>query len=477
MLMWAYIAAGLALAAAVVCAVAARRARAYARRVEVASNLQKEEDRRTAEGLREEAQRHEAEAAHAGEYRDAVVREVMHLAGARLPAMVGGLRHPGRPMPGLADPGLLTTPVSAASDQILRAVADAVMDERIRTDENAQEVLRTVMGSVRAQAAQAERLVELIQEQTSDPDLLKNVYSLDEMLVLMRREAQRTAVVCGDAPGTAREDTSLTMAVSTAQSRISGHQRVSVVNHVPRQDDGRPLGVRAPFAEPLIMMLAELLDNAVYCSVGSAQVRAELHRTATGVLVVVHDSGPGLDTVQKQQFAMRMLDAERRLMLTDLGSPTRLGMATVGRLKARFDGLTVTLDPSPARGVAVNVHIDDSMLVPVTERARPTESGKKLQQIPAPELEPAAQPRAEQPRTEQTPSALPSRSAAGGFPSRRRKSPDAPADSAANVRGPLTTRDPDSVGSAYAAMQSATQRARSERDADSASTYNTSWES
>ncbi|WP_411082919.1 ATP-binding protein [Streptomyces sp. cmx-18-6] len=496
--MWVYGVLALALIAASACAIAARRARGSARSLKADAELQRQQaelhrqqaelqkrhDDKAVEDLRAEVRRLTAEAARADEYAQAAVREFVYLAETRLPAMVGALRHPGRQMPGPADAGLMTTPVNAACDQVLRAVVGALEDERIRTDEAAQAVLRTVMGSFRAQAAQAEVLAERVQQQMDGSDLLKSMYELDENLVLMRRLAQRTAVACGDAPGTARENTPLGIAVATAQSRVREHRRVSVVNHVPREADGQILALQAPVAEPLIMVFAELLENAVYCSVGSTQVRAELHRTATGVLVMISDSGPGLDTVEKQRFVQLMLNSERRLLLSDLGSPPRLGLATVGRLAARFDGLTITMDPSSARGVCVNVHIDNSLLVAVDEPARPAASGAKLQPIasakpaPAQPIAPVQQPR---PVEEQQPrAALPPRPTTDGFPSRRRKSPDTAPSAVPDAPESVPDRDPAAVRSAYASMQSGAQRARTEQKgpdtAGPAPTFTTSWE-
>ncbi|MFE7483775.1 ATP-binding protein [Streptomyces sp. NPDC057552] len=493
--MWVYGVLALALLAAAVGGLSARRARASARAARADTELlrqqaelqqhqaalQKQHDDKLAENLRAEVERHRAEAARADEYSQAAVREFVYLAETRLPAMVGALRHPGRQMPGPADVSLMSTPVGAACDQVLRKAAAALEDERVRTDEAAQAVLRTVMGSFRAQAAQAEVLAERVQRQMDGSDLLKSMYELDENLVLMRRLAQRTAVACGDAPGTARENTPVAIAVATAQSRVREHRRVSVVNHVPREADGQILALQAPVAEPLIMVFAELLENAVYSSVGSTQVRAELHRTATGVLVMISDSGPGLDTVEKQRFVQLMLASDRRLLLSDLGSPPRLGLATVGRLAARFDGLSITMDPSSARGVCVNVHIDNSLLVAVSEPARPAASGAKLQPIASPKPVPAPRPEPAGPAEEERPRpALPARSSADGFPTRRRKSPDTAPSAVPDAPPSAPERDPAAVRSAYASMQSGAQRARSEQrgpeTAGPAPTSTTSWE-
>ncbi|MFI7087671.1 hypothetical protein ACIBUR_29255 [Streptomyces anulatus] len=461
-------------------AIAAVRERARSRRAEQRAQRLDLESAKSAEQAQAAVQQAQQDAGRADRYRQAVVRELQHLAAVRVPARVDQLRGPGRPMPGLADEQLLGTPAGEACEQVLRAAADAVMDDRIRTDEAAQEIVRSAMSTVRTRANEAVALVEKVQHLITDPDQLRAVYDLDHGLVVIHREAQRTAVACGDLPGTAREDTALDMALGTAQSRLSQHQRVSVMNHVPRETDGRVLGIQAPAAEPVIMVLAELMENGVYCSVGSGLVRAEVHRTATGVVVTVSDSGPGLDTAEKQQFVQRMLESPR-LLLRDLGSPPRKGMAAIGRLVGRLDGLTLTLAPSSARGLRADLHIDNSLLVLVAERERPASSGTPLQPIRQ-RQEPLAVPAAQPPppsndgRYEPGRSALPVRGAPSGFPTRTRKSPAASTPQH-DPYEPLSGRDAHEVGASYAALQSGTRRGRDHIDHSDGSADTTSRES
>lgn len=478
MLLSLYAALGLALLVAVVFGILLRRARARLVRVQADTQAELSRAGADAENRRVEAQQAEAHAARAVQHTRAVVAEIRHLSSVRLPAAMEGLRRPGVAVPGMADERLRTDPVAGVCEQVLAVVTDAVLEDRVRTDESAQEVVRSVMGRARALAAQAVQLVEKAQYQAvNDPGLLHDLYELDHRLVLIHRDAQRTAVVCGDLPGTAREDTVILTAMETARSRIAQHQRVSAVSHVPEETDGRALGLQAPFAEPLIMAIAELCDNAVYCSVGSGPVRAEAHPTATGVLITISDSGPGLDTVEKQQFVRQMLESPR-LLLRDAGSPPRLGLAAVGRLARRFEGLTITLDPSPARGLRVNLHINESLLVPVSPRRRPEASGVRLDPLPQQEQPQLAQaPQNHQP-AEPDHAALPMR---GGIPQRQRKSPAAPPEAVERSPGapePFPLRDANAVQSAYASLQAGTRRARQEPSghADHPST-SASWES
>ncbi|MDW4916297.1 hypothetical protein [Streptomyces californicus] len=474
MLVYLYAALGLALLVAVVFGIRLRRARARLVRIQADTQAERSRAGAEADGLRDEAQQAKAHATRAVQHHRAVVAEIRQLVSGRLPAAVEGLRRPGVAVPGMADERLRTDPVAVACEQVLAAVIDAVMEDRLRTDESAQEVIRSAMAAVRTRSAEAVALVAKVQHRITDPEVLKELYSLDHALVLLNREAQRSGVACGDVPGNARENTAITIAMGTAQSRITQHQRVNLMNHVPPDPDGQELGVQAPAAEPVIMVLAELMENAVYCSVGSGPVRAEAHRTASGVLITVSDSGPGLDTAEKQEFVRRILDSPR-LMLRDLGSPPRKGLATVARLVGRFEGLTVAMSPSSARGLCVDLHIDDSLLVLVSKPERPVGSGAPLQPIhrredppvpPAGELAPASADNTEEPRT-----ALPVRAGAGGFPTRTRKAPDTPA----LQHEPPAERDPDEISARYAALQSGTHRGREPLGGSHGHT--TSWES
>ncbi|WP_327129633.1 ATP-binding protein [Streptomyces sp. NBC_01727] len=393
-------------------------------------------------------------------YREAAIQEVGHLAGVRLAALVAEFQNPTQAVPGLLNQELAGTAIESLCDQVLQVVFASLGDVQIRTDEAAQEIIRIVMGSVRTLAAQAEQLVEKAQGIDGSPDLVEILYQLDHTLVMLRRQAQRAAVAWGDTPGIAREDTSLEHALLTAQSRIAQHQRVVVVNHLSVGEDGSHLGVAAPAAEPLIIALAELLDNGTYFSMGTAPVRAEAYRTATGVAVTISDSGAGLDTVEKQDFVRRMLDSSQRLLLTDVGSPPRLGLAVVGRIAGRV-GLSVSLRPSSTRGIEAVLHIDEDLLAWVGDRPRPQGSGAQLQPL-TPSSADTRQEGASLPVRPGTPS---------GIPARQRKSPTPSGASAVLVQLP----DPAVVRASYSAMQDGVRRARTAAcDTEPTSTRETS---
>ncbi|MEU6732265.1 sensor histidine kinase [Streptomyces physcomitrii] len=382
--------------------------------------------------------------------RRALLSEVSHLAENRVPALIRQLAHPAHRVPPLAHPELADTEVDKALRTVAEQLTAAVRDSQVRTDEAAQEVMRTVAGRVRTLAAQMEKILDKAQHDFGDrPEFTPVLYELDHRTVLMRRVVQAVAVVCGDAPGLARQDSYLADLVTAAQSRVESYGRIEITNHLPA---GPQLGVAAPAAEALAMVLAELMDNAAYCTVGSMPVRVGIHRTAAGAAVVVSDSGPGLDTAEKQEFALRMLDTSRRILLTEIGTPPKLGFAAIGRLTRRH-AIEVAMSPSATRGMEAVVHIDASLLVSMDRAAGGGQSAAAP--LPAEPSRPAAPEPAEDPL-----SAPPAAAGPGGLPRRRRRAPAAgqaaPQDAAPRANDPSATRD------RYAGMQASLERARSE---------------
>ena len=94
------------------------------------------------------------------------------------------------------------------------------------------------------------------------------------------------------------------------------------------------------------MLLRNLLDNALRYSPDGASVQVRLAPAATdsGALLVVEDSGPGLDEAHLERLGERFF----RVLGTGQ-SGSGLGWSIVRRI-ARLHGLQVAVDRSPALG-------------------------------------------------------------------------------------------------------------------------------
>ena len=95
-------------------------------------------------------------------------------------------------------------------------------------------------------------------------------------------------------------------------------------------------------------MLGNLLDNA--CKWAASRVLLDSHATATGVVIVVEDDGPGIPEALRQAVLQRGIRADE----TAPGSG--FGLAIVRDL-AELHGGRITLEPSPLGGLRARLEL------------------------------------------------------------------------------------------------------------------------
>ncbi|WP_326697355.1 sensor histidine kinase [Streptomyces sp. NBC_01754] len=375
-----------------------------------------------------------------------VVRELAYLVDTRLPALVTHLRHRHVPVPGTQDPALAHTDVGTLLGRVLNQVAQIVVDTEERVDAGAQAVLRDTTADIQTKSYRLQEMIEEAQFAFDDPEIAKRLVAMDRTNEENLRQIQATGVLCGAWPGLTRDDSHLGDIVAGAQSRIPGYQRVQVTSQL-----SDPVGVVARAVEPLAVIVAELLANAVHHTPqGTRAVDVSLHQVQAGACVVIDDPGVGM-TDEEREFAARMLSSQQSLLLTQLGDPPRAGFATIGRLVRQF-GFTVTVDkPSSYGGVRAVVFIPDHLLMLMDEVAQPMSAMSPALRKPEP-------PRQENP----TPSASAASAGPVGaseLPRRRRQRAAQETDRPAQQDpGPATAMTPDQAAQTWGAWQSGTVR-------------------
>ena len=203
---------------------------------------------------------------------------------------------------------------------------------------------RRTLNLVRRQLA----LIDELEAEEADADRLDRLFRLDHAASRLRRSAHSLIVLSGTpyedgAPG---EPLSLYDAVRAAQSDIDDYRRVVLTSAV--QD---LLAPRA--AGDVVLVLAELLANAVAFSPPDSQVEVSAYRVGEDRCVRIVDHGMGMPAARIEHENTRLVSRER----LDLAPTDLLGLFVVGRL-ARRHGLTVRLSDSPGGGVTAVV--DDS---------------------------------------------------------------------------------------------------------------------
>ncbi len=301
--------------------------------------------------------------------------EVEHLAARRIPAAARQLTHPRVAVPAPAQPQFTGSPIGIALEGVLTSVRSELTAQRTRVDAAAQAGMRGATREIQAALYRLQDGLRSLQQRYDEPELAQTLFVLDHENEQSLRRAQVTAVVCGAWVGLAREESHLVEAVTGGQARLAGYHRVRVNNHL---EAGTALVSHA--VEPVAVIIAELLDNALRHSAPDTDVVVNLEHVHHGACVTVDDAGLGM-TQDERDHARRLVAGSDPILLTDLGDPPRMGFAAIGRLTRQFDlGVDVS-SPSPYGGVRAVLRIDSHLLSRIDPEQRPPR--------PAPRARPA----------------------------------------------------------------------------------------
>ncbi|MFF9809627.1 sensor histidine kinase [Streptomyces coeruleorubidus] len=305
--------------------------------------------------------------------------EVEHLAVRRVPAAARQAAHPHVAVPGPLNAQLAGSPLGLALEQVLKGLHAELAAQRTRIDAAAQAGMRGATREIQAALYRLQDALRGLQQRYDDPELAQTLFELDHENEQSLRRAQIAAVVCGAWVGLAREESHLVDAVTGGQARLAGYRRVRVHNHLAA---GTALVSHA--VEPVAIIVAELLDNALRHSAPDTDVVVNLEEVHHGVCVTVDDAGLGM-TQDERARAQRLVAGSEPILLTELGDPPRMGLAAIGQLTRQFD-LSVDLSsPSPYGGVRavlrVGSHlltlIDPAELPPAVSAPRPTRRAER----------------------------------------------------------------------------------------------------
>jgi hypothetical protein len=170
------------------------------------------------------------------------------------------------------------------------------------------------------------------------------------------RRAQSLTVLCGEWPGQQwPEPVSLENVARAAAGRIEEFQRVKI---------GVCPSVRVDslYVEPLIHLLAELLDNAARSSAPRTPVLVEMTEVFRGWAIEIIDDGLGFAS-DGLAAAQQRVSGPHHVSLSDLGVPPQTGLAVVGII-ARRHGFRVELGESVYGGVRAVVVVPNTLLIP-----------------------------------------------------------------------------------------------------------------
>lgn len=378
--------------------------------------------------------------------------EARRLATVQLPA----LAHAAVAHPANGDP-LLT---GSEYERNLRAVVEqfrsAVALAEARADQNAKAALKGAMRALQGLANEQQVAISEMQERHDQPAVLRDLLEIDHANSQFGRRAQAIAVLCGSWPGRQRTASSLSDVVRGAKSRVRDYKRVEVRTQIE-------LAVVSRAVEPVVLAVAELLDNAARHSQPNTTVEVNLQPAHNGACIVIDDAGVGMDP-REAQLAGQLLTGQRSVDVTRLGDPPQFGFAVIGVLAARY-GFSVSVDTrSPYGGVRAVLFLPTVLLTqlapeppaaPRTAAPLPRRGAAPVPPAAAPDA-PAAPPAQVTPTAPATPPAPYAPPAApppappagprtvGGLPKRRRREPLGAEQlaQAAQAADPFATADP-----------------------------------
>ncbi|TQM84937.1 histidine kinase/DNA gyrase B/HSP90-like ATPase [Saccharothrix saharensis] len=306
---------------------------------------------RTTRALRVRADRAEERAR-------ALAEEERHLVEARLPALAESLGHRPVEVPGPKRPD-----AAEGHEQVLALFADSVRQATERGEQSARATLKSMMRAVQSLSNEQQVAISAMQERHDDPDVLAGLMRVDHMNSQLNRRAQATAVLCGSWPGQQRSASPLTDVVRGATSRIRDYLRINL----PAESD---VAVVSRAVEPVVLAVAELLDNAARHSPPNTSVEVNFQQAHNGMVVMVDDGGVGM-TVEELDRAARLLAGHGASDINRLGDPPQVGFAVIGVLAERY-GFRVSVDTrSPYGGVRAVVFLPTELLTRVSKPTMP----------------------------------------------------------------------------------------------------------
>ncbi|WP_405800962.1 sensor histidine kinase [Streptomyces sp. NBC_01506] len=317
-----------------------------------------------------------------------------------LPTALGGLREGRGADTVLAD-------LKRPFDPRLRVLTDAVVRDFAiseRRGSAAQAAGAKALSRVQAKAVSMLADLREMQERHGE-EVFGDLLRLDHNTSQLGLMTDRLALLMGGRASRAwNKPISMESILRGAVGRIAAYQRV-------RLHCSSTAAVAGFAAEGVMHLLAELMDNAANFSPPIDEVHVYVEERSAGIVVTIEDSG-----LKMADAAMRRAEESVSGRANDLASlqGTRLGLAVVGRLAAKYH-LSVNFRPSSRGGTGVVVLFPPQLLAQ-PRSAAPDPRGRHAAPVPALTVtEPAVTPPS-LPLPSLPPAALPSPAARGGGP-------------------------------------------------------------
>ncbi|HYN96538.1 MAG TPA: ATP-binding protein, partial [Pilimelia sp.] len=233
----------------------------------------------------------------------------------------------------------------------VQGTAAGLVERQVASRRNVAQMFGHVGRRTQNLVARQIALIDRLEVEETDPGRLQHLYRLDHVSSRLRRNAGSLVVLSG-ATGDNEHLNPLALAdvVRLGLGEIEDYPKVDV-------DVPGDLAVFPSAINDLVLVLAELMENATVFSPPHTRVTVSGQVTPYGARVSVVDHGIGMT---EEQLARENARLQRRERL-DLAPTGVLGLFVVGRL-ARRHGLGVLLSPTPGGGLTATIDLPEDVL-------------------------------------------------------------------------------------------------------------------
>ncbi|WP_052443212.1 ATP-binding protein [Streptacidiphilus neutrinimicus] len=354
----------------------------------------------------------------------------------------------------------------------VQATAGALLERQAQSRRNIAEMFGNIGRRVANLTGRQLGLIDAVERGETDPALLEQLYRIDHIAVRLQRNADSLMLLAGlrdtELDGRPAE---LSHVVRAALGQIEGFERVRLLADVDAT-------VAPDLVNDLVLVLAELLENAVSFSPAHSEVAVTLRERHGQAVLEIVDHGLGMSAERLLEENARLVRRER----LDL-APTRvLGLFVVGVLARRWD-LRVTLSHTPGGGVTCDVALPADLVTPgatlagltwsaVAAPALAPSPARLKAAIPAPEPAPALASAGARTHGDGNETGADGVQASGGL-KRRVRGATLREDRGGAVHFAARPADPDEVRSALEEFEAAVSRAERDSSIGSTSTNGT----
>lgn len=351
-------------------------------------------------------------------------------------------------------PALHDTSFAASRDSVLQQFREVTAQATARAEDGAKAAVSTVTRSMQGLLNDTTNAIDVMLRKHDDPAVLADANDIDHASSQLVRRTQIVNVLTGSWPGRQRRNSPLLDVVRGGVSKIRDYDRITIT--------GEPAyNVVSGVVEPVVLAVAELLDNAARHSEPGSDVQVWFVQAHNGVSVMIDDSGVGLKPEAKESAA-RLLKGEEQVRLTQLGSRPKFGFPVVGVLAQRY-GFRASVDQeSIYGGVRAGIFLPSALLTtsdstepePLPQpRGRTTRDSYHESVVRPDEFRAAAEPEEGSPRR---PDGLPQRRRGGGV-----RAGTAPRELAVST-APLNTSTSRNIGAFARGIRHARDRRASD---------------